>query len=138
MEQQRPPPSEPSSGRRLWFQSCMVSPMMLWPSRTSNPATVELSTPPLIATVIVFSGMGGSERRNLSQMRHRVRYSLDQDVDLLWRVGSPERKSDAGARPLRREADSQKHVGGLDRSARACGPARNCESPQIERDHHGL
>src|SRR5438045_6026913 len=105
MEQQRPPPSEPSSGKRLWFQSCMVRPIMLWPFRASRPATVELSTPPLMATAIGFSGMGGSQWRNLAQMRDRVHHGLDQRIDLLRRVGSAERKTDAGARPLSPESD---------------------------------
>src|SRR5579872_161227 len=139
MEQQRPlPPSVAISGRRLWFQSCMVSPMMLWPSRASRPATVELSTPPLMATAIVFSGMGGRQGRNFSEMGDRVNYRVDQVVDLLLGVRSAQRKADTGARALRSQADCEEHVRGLDRPARACRAARDRESTQIESNHKGL
>src|SRR5437867_7779136 len=108
MEQQRPPPSEPSSGRRRWFQSCIVSPMMLWPSRASRPATVELSTPPLMATAMRFSGMGGSQWRNFAQMRDRVHYRFDQRADLFHGIGPAQREANAGARPLGAQSDGEK------------------------------
>src|SRR5439155_17772214 len=124
MEQQRPPPSEPSSGRRRWFQSCIVSPMMVRPSRASSPATVELSTPPLMATAIGFSGMGGSQRGNPAQMSDRVRHRLDERVDLPGGVGPAEREANAGAGALGSQADGQQHVRGLDRAAGASRAAR--------------
>src|SRR5207253_6068064 len=96
MEQQRPPPSEPSSGRRRWFQSCIVSPMILWPSRASRPATVELSTPPLMATAIGFSGMGGSERGDFAQMRNRAGDRVDEGIDLLGGIRPAQRKANTG------------------------------------------
>src|SRR6476660_5354921 len=45
-------PSRPA--RRRWFQSCMVSPTTLCPSARSMAATVEESTPPDMATAMVF------------------------------------------------------------------------------------
>src|SRR5260370_8150220 len=96
----------------------MVSPMMLWPSRASRPARVELSTPPLIATAMVFSGMGGCQGRNFSEMGDGVHYSVNQGVDLLLGVGSPQRKPDTGARALRSQAARENPLPALDRSAR--------------------
>src|SRR5262245_55784616 len=116
----------------------MVSPMMLWPSRASSAATVELSTPPLIATAMGFSSMGGSARRDPAQMGDRVGDGVDQGVDLFGRIGSPEREANAGASALRRQSDGQQHVRRLDRAARAGRAARHGESAQIESDHHGL
>src|SRR6266481_4337410 len=138
MEQQRPSPSEPSSGSRRWFQSCIVSPMILWPSRASRPATVELSTPPLIATAMGLSGMGWSQWRDFAQMSDRVYYRFDEGVDLFNRIGSAEGEANAGAGPLGAQSDSEHHVRRLDRSARARRSARDRESAQIERNHHGL
>ena len=45
-----------SCGRRRWFQSCIVRPTMAWPRSWRMAATVELSTPPLIATATVAAG----------------------------------------------------------------------------------
>src|SRR5579864_1201808 len=45
-------PSRPA--RRRWFQSCMVRPIRLCPSARSRAATVEESTPPDMATAMVF------------------------------------------------------------------------------------
>src|SRR5260370_31881560 len=116
----------------------MVSRIMLWPSRASRPATVELSTPPLMATAMVFAGMGGCQGRNFSEMGDGVHYSVNQGVDLLLGVGSTERKPDTGARALRSQADREEHVRGLDRSARARRSARNRESAEVERNDKGL
>src|SRR5271156_4042298 len=45
-------PSPCSSGRRRWFQSCMVRPTMGWPCSWRTAATVEESTPPDMAMAI--------------------------------------------------------------------------------------
>src|SRR5438876_11775393 len=112
--------------------------MMLWPSRASSPATVELSTPPLMATAIGFSGMGWCQRRNLAQMRDRIHHCLNERVHLLLGIRPAEREPDARTRPLRRQPDGKQHVRGLDRPARTGRAARDSESPQIESDDHGL
>src|SRR5260370_39564769 len=112
----------------------MVSPMMLWPSRASRPARVELSTPPLMATAMVFSGMGGCQGRNFSEMGDGVHYSVNQGVDLLLGVGSTERKPDTGPRALRGQAEREEHGRGLDPSTRARRSPRNRESTEVERN----
>src|SRR5215472_9503591 len=111
----------------------------MWrPWHASRPATVELSTPPLIATAIVFSGMGRRQRRNFSKMRDRINYGVEQRVDLLDGIGPAQRKADAGARPLGGEADREQHMRRLDRTARAGRSAGDGESTQIERDDERL
>src|ERR1700719_329599 len=60
MEQQRCWEDAPlsSGGRRRWFQSCIVRPTIAWPRACRIAATVELSTPPLIATATVPAAVG--------------------------------------------------------------------------------
>ena len=54
-----------SSGRRRWFQSCMVRPTTVSPRACSMPATTELSTPPDMATAMgpsdIAAGTGPSD-----------------------------------------------------------------------------
>src|SRR4051794_11455725 len=138
MEQQRPPPSEPNAGRRRWFQSCMVRPIILWPSRARRPATVELSTPPLIATAMGLSGMCGSQWRNFSEVRNRAGYGVDEGVHLLRCVRAAERKANAGAGAPLSGADGEQHVRRLDRAAGARRAAGHGEPAQVEREDHGL
>src|SRR5438045_494978 len=111
---------------------------MLWPFLASRPATVELSTPPLMATAMMFSDMGGSQRRNFSEMRARVHHGVNQRVDLRLGIRSPQRKPDAAARPLQRLADRQQHVRRLGRAARARRSARDRESTQVQRYYQRL
>src|SRR5580704_18367096 len=58
MEQQRccEGPAPCNWGKRRWFQSCMVRPTIGWPRSARMAATVELSTPPLMATAMAFAG----------------------------------------------------------------------------------
>ena len=44
-----------SPGKRRWFHSCIVRPTIVCPRSRNIAATVELSTPPLIATATVLS-----------------------------------------------------------------------------------
>src|SRR5678815_989037 len=106
-EQQRPvAPSVESSGNRLWFHSCMVSPTTLRPSRTKSAATVELSTPPLIATAMGCSDMHCSDMNcsgmhgNSAQVRDRGFERFHERVHLLDCVETAERESHAGARAV--------------------------------------
>ena len=71
----------------------MVMPTTVRPSRTSMAATVELSTPPLMATAMGNSGMHGDP----AQMRHAGADGLDEGVDLLDGVGAAEGETHAGA-----------------------------------------
>src|SRR6185437_14325072 len=49
-------PSPWSCGSRRWFQSCIVRPMIACPRSRKIAATVELSTPPDIATATISAG----------------------------------------------------------------------------------
>ena len=136
-EQQRPleAPSTARSGRRRWFQSCMVRPMTVRPWRASSAATVELSTPPLMATA-----MGALRHRtgNPPQMRDRRGQRLHQRVHLLGRVGAAQRNAQAGARALGGDPHGGQHVRRRHRPARAGRAGGNGEAAQIERDHQRL
>src|SRR5690349_20807648 len=132
-EQQRPvADSVCNSGRRRWFQSCIVMPTMEWPCRTRSAATVELSTPPLIATAMGSSGMHG----NPSQMRDRCADGLGERVDLLNGVAAAEGETHAGAGAVVGEADGGEDVR---RSEGAAGTGRTGgygKAAEVERDDH--
>src|SRR5260370_36593650 len=141
-EQQRPDvaPSTASSGRRRWFQSCIVSPITGRPWRTRSAATVELSTPPLIATAmgkataIGKSGMHG----NSAQVRDGSFESACQGVHLFEGVRAAQGKAHAGTGAIARETDGRKHVRrgqGARRTGRAGGDRKAAE---IERNDKRL
>src|ERR1017187_8141652 len=134
-EQQRPvAPSTERPGSRRWFQSCMVRPTTARPSRASMAATVELSTPPLMATAMGGSGMPGDPPQMLDGARERVH----QRVNLAGRVGAPQRETHAGARPFRGQAHIDEHVGRRDGAAGTGGAGGDGEAAQVERDHQGF
>src|ERR1017187_2418335 len=139
-EQQRPdpegaPPSaDASSGRRRWFHNCMVMPTTVRPSRTSMAATVELSTPPLMATAMGDSGM----HRDPAQMRDAGADGFDERVHLRGGVGAAEGEAHAGAGAEVTQADGFQDVRRGERSARAGRPGGDGEATQVERDDHGF
>ena len=92
----------------------MVSPTIGRPWRCSKPATTELSTPPDMATAMVFSDTGGISRRQLSQLRNRFGDGRDQGGQRpAGRVDRPLRRP--GADQRNRDRDS-----GFSRSCRFC------------------
>src|ERR1039458_2245742 len=115
----------------------MVIPTTARPSRTSIAATVELSTPPLMATAMGDSEMPGSSMNaDPAQMRHARPNGVDQCVYLLHRIAAPQRKAHTGARALIGEPNRFQNVRWRQRAARTRRPRRHREAPQIERDHH--
>src|SRR5260370_21209419 len=113
----------------------MVMPMTCSPSRRSSPATTELSTPPDMATAMVFSGIG---RRQLSQASHHRNPGVDQRLHLLYGVRPAQRKTHTRSRLLARESDHREHVRGLGSPARTRRPARDREALQVERNQQGF
>src|SRR5271169_685775 len=113
-EQQRPRtdwgmPSYPAS--RLWFQSCMVSPMTLCPSARSMAATAEESTPPDMATAMVLgfvmlrvNSLLLVHWRQFSQPRHGLRHQRQRDVDILRSVLLPQAEPNAAMRAIASQA----------------------------------
>src|ERR1700674_37246 len=112
----------------------MASPTTLRPWRTSSAATVELSTPPLMATAMGVSSMHGDS----SQVRHRGFQGFEERIHLFGRVGAAQGKSDTGARPLRRKPHGGENVGGRYGAARTGRARGDGEPAQIERDHQRL
>src|ERR1039458_3384633 len=120
-----PPSADASSGRRRWFHNCMVMPTTVRPSRTSMAATVELSTPPLMATAmgdsvltfgttVTHSGtttplrswlrlephavaVSSGMHRDPAQMRDAGADGFDERVHLRGGVGAAEGEAHAGA-----------------------------------------
>src|ERR1017187_1952781 len=157
-EQQRPdpegaPPSaDASSGRRRWFHNCMVMPTTVRPSRTSMAATVELSTPPLMATAMGRELAGGSAcptetatamgdsgmHRDPAQMRDAGADGFDERVHVRGGVGAAEGEAHAGAGAEVTQADGFQDVRRGERSARAGRPGGDGEATQVERDDHGF
>src|ERR1035441_10392388 len=76
-------------------------------------ATVELSTPPLMATAMGNSGM----HRDPAQMRHAGSDGFDERVHLPGGIAAPQGEAHAGARAVVAQADSLQHVGRRERSA---------------------
>src|ERR1019366_1214636 len=114
----------------------MDNPTTVFPWRTSSAATVELSTPPDIATAMgalleSSSGMDG----NAAQVRHRGFERLCQPIHLGGGVGAAQRKTHAGAGAIRVEPDGGERVRWRDGAARARRAGRNGEAAQVERDH---
>src|SRR5437762_6280456 len=91
----------------------MVMPTTVRPSRTNMAATVELPTPPLMATAMGNSGM----HRNPAQMRHAGSDGLDQRVHLTRRVRAAEGEAHAGPGTIIAQSDGLQYVGGRKRSA---------------------
>src|ERR1035441_6519748 len=113
----------------------MVMPTILWPWRTSSAATVELSTPPLMATAM---GAGSGMYGYSSQMGYRRFERLQQGIHLFSRGSAAEGKTQAGAGAVRRKSQGGEHVGWRDGARRAGRARRHHESPQVESDHHGF
>src|SRR5438876_1058503 len=101
----------------------MVRPITRRPRWCRRAATVELSTPPLMATAMGALDMGMRNRRDLAQM-----------LDLLGGVGAAEREADTRARAVDGQADRRKHVRWLDGAARTGCTGRHRESAQVEGD----
>src|SRR3954447_19632393 len=95
----------------------MVMPTTLRPSRTSMAATVELSTPPLMATATGNSGM----HRNPAQMGDAGGNGRDERLHLLGGVGASQGEAHAGARTVVAQTDGLQYVGGRKRPAGAGG-----------------
>src|ERR1017187_5073355 len=142
----------------------MVMPTTVRPWRTSMAATVELSTPPLMATamgnsVLTFgttvthsgttppirswlrseshaAAVCSGMHRDPAQMRHAGADGLDERVHLRGGVAAAQRESHAGAGAEVAQADGPEHVRGRERSAGAGRPGGNGEAAQVERDDH--
>src|SRR5690348_16986789 len=103
---------------------------MLCPRERRSAATVELSTPPDIATAMRGAGMDGYP----SQFPGADLQCFDESFGLLERVeparGNAQRRPGVRAR----KADGLQYVGRLGSAAGAGGPARNGVTAQIERD----
>src|SRR5260370_42452225 len=112
----------------------MVMPTTVRPSRTSMAATVELSTPPLMATAIGNSGMHGDP----AQMRHAGADSFDEGVHLLDGIAAAEGEAHAGAGAVVTQADGLQNVRRRERSAGAGGAGGGCQAAEDLGDHHGL
>src|SRR5437660_5674064 len=112
----------------------MVRPTTERPWRTSSAATVELSTPPLMATAMGFSGMHADS----AQVGDAGLDGVDERVHLLRGVGAAEREAHAGAGTVVGEADGFEHVRGSQRARGAGGAGGDGEAAQVERDHHSL
>src|SRR4029077_18727756 len=112
----------------------MVMPTTVRPSRTSMAATVELSTPPLMATAMGNSGM----HRNPAQMRYAGSDGFDQCVHLTRGIGAAEGEAHAGASAIVAQSDGLQHVRGGERSTGAGRAGRNREAAQNESDHHSF
>src|SRR4051794_20690933 len=112
----------------------MVSPTMRSPRECSRAATVELSTPPDIATAVMESGMDG----DTAQLARAGRDCVDQRVYLLDGVRTANGNTKTGSSVVTAEPDRGQHVRRLGSAARTCGPARHGVAPQVERDQQGL
>ena len=123
----------------------MVIPMTRWPSRISMPATVELSTPPDMATRMV-SGISSvvrlparsAFRRDTAKMSDAVDDGVGESVYLFHGVGCAERDADRRAGLAVAQADGAQHVRRFDRAARAGRSAGNREAAEVERDNQRL
>src|SRR5690349_19332854 len=104
----------------------MVRPTTAWPSRASMAATVELSTPPLIATAMGASGMGG----NPAQVRHGGFDGVHQGVHLGGGVVASEGEAHAGAGAVGAEAEGGEDVRRREGAARAGRAGRDRETAQ--------
>src|ERR1022692_2989667 len=132
----------------------MVMPTTVRPWLTSMAATVELSTPPLMATAMEGELAGGvpsgsacptatamgcsGMHGNPAQMRHAGADGFDERVHLRGGVAAPQGEAHAGARAIIGEADGLQHVGRREGSAGAGRAGGDGEAAQIERDHHGF
>src|SRR5580693_5446090 len=101
----------------------MVSPMTLCPSARSMAATAEESTPPDIATAMVFgfvmlrvNRLLSIRRRQLPQPRHCFRHQRQCDVDIGFSVLLAQTEADAGPRSIGLQPHRHEHEGWLDRT----------------------
>src|SRR6516162_66865 len=105
------------------------------PSRTSRAATVELSTPPLMATAMgCCSGMHGDS----AQVGHGRGDRVGERVDLFGGVGPAEREAHAGAGAVGVHSDGGEDMRRGDGAGGAGRAGRYGETAQIERNDHGL
>src|SRR5258708_7119929 len=112
---------------------------MACPSRRSMAATVELSTPPDMATAIgVWLADILECGRQAAQMRKGLAGGLNESVHLPGRVGVAERKSQTGTGLIGAQTHRQQHVRRLHRAARTGRTARYREAAQIQGNHHRL
>src|ERR1039458_2926760 len=128
----------------------MVMPTTVRPWRTNMAATVELSTPPLMATAMGGELAGGSAcptstamgnsgmHRNPAQMRHTGTDGLDERVHLSDGIAAAQGEAHAGASTIVREADGLQHVGRREGSAGTGRAGGDREAAQIEGDDHGF
>src|ERR1035437_108538 len=100
----------------------MVMPTTVRPWRTSMAATVELSTPPLMATAMGGAMGNSGMHRNPAQVRHARADGFDERVHLPGGIGAAERKAHAGPGAVVTQADGLQHVRGRERSAGAGRP----------------
>src|SRR5260370_38948617 len=103
-------------------------------SSRSMGATVEMSTPPLMATAIGNSGMQGDP----AQLRHAGADGFDEGVHLLDGIAAAEGEAHAGAGAVVTQADGLQNVRRRERSAGAGGAGGGCEAAEVEGDHHGF
>src|SRR5271157_1677485 len=108
----------------------MVNPTTGWPWRTRSAATVELSTPPLMATAMGGSGMYGDS----AEVRHGALERVYQCIHLLGGVAAAKRKTHAGARAFRRKTDGGEDVRGSHGAAGAGRAGGNGEAAEVQRD----
>ncbi len=148
------------------FQSCMVRPTMDWPRSRRSAATVELSTPPLMATATSMAAYA-------ARSRSRDRSSSSLDVQMPSAVIARPTRAASGESARRRsttpgitrdravnffgssvaaeaEAQARARVFVCERPAMAAGRAKARSSrrskprpwsrrcPQVERDHESL
>src|ERR1019366_6320264 len=145
----------------------MVMPTTVRPWRTSMAATVELSTPPLMATAmgnsvltfgitVTYSGtttplrswlrlrdrtsetVNSGMHRDPAQVRHAGADGFDERVHLPGRIAAPQGEAHTGARAVIAQADGLQHVRRRDRARPAGRPGGDREAAQVERDHHGF
>src|SRR4029077_465698 len=131
----------------------MVRPTTLSPRSCSSAATVELSTPPLMATAIVplvcplfmeiLRASAGAclfarEGRKLAQALDNAGKHANGIFDLLGGGAAADADPQARARLQRREADGGQHVRRLNRSRRAGGAGAAGDALQVERNDEGL
>src|SRR5579863_8877582 len=128
------------SGKRRWFQSCMVRPTTRRPSRWRRPATAELSTPPDMATATteLLAFTAGVSGREAAQVAGRSGDGVDERVHFLKSISAAEGEAQAGAGAGGREAHGEQDVRRLDGAARTGRAAGDGEAFEVERDDHGL
>src|SRR6202051_1310785 len=123
----------------------MVKPMTLSPSARSMAATAEESTPPDMATAMVWGfGILRANRllliggRQFAQPRHCLRNQCKRDINILSCVLLAQTKPDAGASAIIAQAHRRKHMGRLNRAGRTRRSRGNRQSLEVESYYHRL